>query len=395
MNYNFDKLTNRISSNSIKWNNELQGDTFSKNTNLIPLWIADMDFEISPEIKNRLEALVKHAIFGYAGLDNEYFISIINWQKKVHNWDIKKEEIIYTPGIVPAISYLIEAFSEKGDSIMIFPPVYYPFKTCIVSSKRNLIECPLLKNESNYYTLNFLEIENMIIKNNIRIIIFCSPHNPVGRVWKKEELEKLINICLKYNVLIFSDEIHSDLVFSPNKHIPLLSLNNEASKISIVCNAVTKTFNLAGLPISNIIIKNKDLKEKYYKVLERYGVVFPNVFSVEAAKAAYNSYEWYSEVLVYIEKNIEFADTFIKKYLPYVKFKKPEGTYLGWIDFSYYNFNEHEFKIIFEKHIGIAIDYGFWFGNEGKGFIRLNFACSKILLESVLLKIKDYFDTLN
>lgn len=389
MKYDFDKIINRKKQNSLKWNKEFYKDTFETEEELLPLWIADMDFKVSPGIQNRIKKITEHGIYGYCGLDNEYYSSIISWYQKIQEWKINKEEICFTPGIVPAISYLLEAFSEKKDKIMIFTPVYYPFKETINKMERITVECPLIKNHTNFYSIDYLEMENTIKRENVTILIFCSPHNPIGRVWKEEELRKVADICQKYKVLIISDEIHSDIIFKPHKHKPFLSLEHEITNNCIVCNAIGKTFNLAGLKVSNIIIKNKNLREKYLKVIDKYGINYPNTFAIECVKGAYlDSHDWYLELMKYLEKNLAFLTEFINLYIPKIKFYKPEGTYLAWLDFSEYNFTEKEFKDFFENKVKIGVDYGIWFGIEGKNFIRLNFACPRSILEECLERIK-------
>ncbi len=395
MKYSFDKIINRKDQNSLKWNKNFYKDTFKCQEELLPLWIADMDFKVSDGIQKRIKKITEHGIYGYCGLDDEYYNSIISWYEKIHNWKISKEEICFTPGIVPAISYLLEAFSKKNDPVMIFTPVYYPFKESILKMERTIIECPLIKNDKNFYSIDYLDMENTIKDKNVKILIFCSPHNPVGRVWKKDELKKIADICLKYNVLIISDEIHSDIIFSSHRHTPFLTLNHEIINNCIVCNAVGKTFNLAGLKVSNIIIKNKNLREKYLKIIDRYGINYPNTFAIECVKGAYlDSYEWYCEMIKYLEKNLEFLTEFVKNSLPKVKFLKPEGTYLAWLDFSSYNLTQEQLEHFFENKVKIAVDYGYWFGKEGKGFIRLNFACPRPTLKECLEKIKKESDIL-
>lgn len=389
MSYSFDEIIDRKKYNSLKWNKFFYKETFKTDNDLIPLWIADMDFKVSPGIQKRIYKIVEHGIYGYCGLDSEYYEAIISWYEKIHNWKISKEEICFTPGIVPAISYLLEAFSNKKDSIMLFTPVYYPFKESINKMERIAVECPLLKDDNNFYTIDYNNMKNLIINNNVKILIFCSPHNPIGRVWKEEELNKIADICLKYNILIISDEIHSDIIFSENKHIPFLNLNHKIINNCVVCNAVGKTFNLAGLKVSNIIIKNEILRNKYLKILDKYGINYPNTFAIECVKGAYlDSYDWYYQMLNYLKNNLDFLEYFIKKELPKVKFFKQEGTYLAWLDFSNYNFSKDQLKIFFEEKVKIAVDYGFWFGKEGENFIRLNLACPKSTLITVLEKIK-------
>lgn len=390
MEYNFDKIINRKNKNSLKWNKNFYKETFNTDNDLLPLWIADMDFKVSEGIQKRIEKIMEHGIYGYCGLDDEYYQAIISWYEKIHNWKISKNEICFTPGIVPAISYLLETFSEINDCVMIFTPVYYPFKETIIKMKRIPVECSLLKNEKNFYTIDYENMENLIKTKNVKILIFCSPHNPVGRVWKEEELKKVADICLKYNVLIISDEIHSDIIFSSHKHIPLLSLNHKIVDNCVVCNAVGKTFNLAGLKVSNIIIKNDLLRKKYLQTIDKYNINYPNTFAIECVKGAYyDGYDWYYRMMEYLKQNLKFLNEYINENLPLIKLTTCEGTYLAWLDFSKYKFIKKEFENFFINEVKIAIDYGYWFGQEGENFIRINFACPQSILKECLERIKD------
>lgn len=393
MKYNFDEIIKRENTNSKKWNSFYYKETFNGNTDLLPLWVADMDFKVSDGIQNRLKKLIEHGIYGYSGLGDEYYNAIIEWNKKRNNWNIDKDSIVYTAGVVPALNYIIQTFTKEGDKIIIQTPVYHPFKNSILNHKRVVIENPLIKKENNYYEIDFEDFESKIKNNDVKMFILCSPHNPIGRVWKKDELQKLANICEKYNLLVMADEIHSDIIFKNHKHIPFATVASEKLlKKTIISNAVSKTFNLAGLQVSNIIIPNKELRDTYKNTLNLYNINTPNVFAIEAVKGAYlDSDDWYFEMLEYIEKNADFAEEFLKEKLPKVVYRKPEGTYLGWIDFNAYNLSNDEMIQIFENDIKVGIDYGHWFGEKGSGFIRINFACPRKILEEALNRMYNYF----
>lgn len=385
--YDFDRIIDRKGTNSVKWNKEHYMEVFNTELDLLPFWVADMDFQASNAILNTVKKILDHGILGYASLDKEYYESIVTWLKKIHDWEISDEDICYTPGVVPSIAYLLEAFTNMDDNIMIFTPVYYPFKEVVLKLNRKIVECPL-KNIDKYYTIDFKLAEELIVEKKVKMLIFCSPHNPVGRVWKKEELQKVVDICYKHRVLIISDEVHSDIVFKPNVHIPLLKLKN-AEDICVVCNSVGKTFNLAGLMISNVIIKNRNMRDKYINQVNKYTTQFANIFSVEIVKSAYRkSFDWYYEVLDYIKANIDYFENELKSHLPNIGFVKPEGTYLGWLDISNFNISKENINKVFVEELKLAVDYGFWFGETGNNYIRINFACSRVLINNLIDRLK-------
>lgn len=390
--YNFDEVIKRDNTNSAKWNSNFYKEVFNDKTELLPLWVADMDFRVSNGIKNRLQNLVEHGIFGYSGMGDDYYEAIHSWYKRKQNWEIEKESIVYTAGVVPAINYLIQTFTKEGDKILIQTPVYYPFKRSIKNHKRITIESPLIRKENNYYEMDFSDMEKKIKENNVKMFILCSPHNPVGRVWKKEELLKVASICEKYNVIVIADEIHSDLIFNNHKHTPFATIvSDKLLQNLIVCNAASKTFNLAGAQVSNIIIPNKEMRDLYKATLNLYSIASPNVFAIESIKGAYlESDDWYDEMIKYIENNMEFTENFLKEKLPKVIFRKPEGTYLGWINFNAYNFSDEEIVSIFENDIKVGVDYGHWFGIEGSGYVRMNFACPKSIISEALTRIYNF-----
>ena len=388
MKYNFDEVIDRSKFNSKKWNPNIYKSTFNNHEDLLPLWVADMDFKVAQPILDSLEEIVKHGVLGYTAPDDEYFHSIINWNKKRKNCDVKKEWMIYTNGVVPAISFISQNFVNEDENILIQTPVYPPFKLIPEANNRKVFINPLINN-NGYYTVDYEDFEKKIIENNIKIFILCNPHNPVGRVWKKEELEKMGDICLKYNVLIISDEIHSDLIFKEHKHTSFLTLDKKYWDNLFVCTAPSKTFNLAGLQTSIIFVPNENLRKIYQNALGKIRMETPNTFGIAGVKAGYlYGEDWLDQVIEYLDKNRYFIQEFIKKNMPEINYYLPEGTYLAWIDFSKVLKNE-EIVEFFEEKAKIAIDYGDWFGEEGKGYIRLNFACPKSILEEALNRIFD------
>lgn len=395
MKYNFDEIIKRGKRNSIKWNSKYYKAMFNNHEDLLSMWVADMDFRVSDGIQKRLKKLIDHGIYGYGAIDDEYYEAIIRWNKLRNGWDIPKEAICHTPGVVPAINYILQTYTKEKDSVMIFTPVYGPFKRSIINNKRTVVTCPLLKDENNNYNLDFQKMEMLIKEKDVKMIIFCSPHNPIGRVWRKEEIEKVADICLDNKVLMICDEIHSDLIFGDNKFVSYGNLDEKYLENGIICNAVSKTFNLAGMQVSNIIIHNTVLREKYKQTLALYNIGAPNAFAIEAVKGAYlESDEWYKEMKEYIYNNMVFAKEYIDKNLPKLKYNIPQGTYLGWIDFNAYNLYGKEMEDVFEEKIKVGIDYGHWFGEEGKGFIRMNFACPREVVIEALIRVKKYIDTL-
>ena len=337
MKYNFDEIIKRSKRNSRKWNSKYYKEVFNNQDDLLAMWIADMDFRASDGIQNRLKKLIEHGIYGYGAADDEYYDAIIRWNKVRNNWEVPREAIMYTPGIVPAINYILQTYTKEQDNVMIFTPVYGPFKRSILNNKRGLVICPLLKDENNNYSIDFENMEKLMKEKSVKMVIFCSPHNPVGRVWTMEELEKVAEISLNNKALMVCDEIHSDLIFGDNKFISYGNLPEKYRDNGIICNAVSKTFNLAGMQVSNVIIFNNILREKYKNTMGLYNVVSPNAFAIEAVKGAYlESDEWYAEMLEYIWQNMVFAKKYIDENIPKLKFNIPEGTYLGWIDFNGY-----------------------------------------------------------
>ncbi|WMM25200.1 MalY/PatB family protein [Tissierella sp. MB52-C2] len=382
--YDFDKIINRYGTNSMKWDG--LKETFEQD-NLLPLWVADMDFEVSPAISKELEKRVKHPIYGYMHWSDEYYSSVIGWMKRRHGWEINKDWIVFTPGVVPAVSYAIKALTDIGDSVIIQSPVYHPFKTTIESNGRNVVTNPLIYKDGTYY-MDLEDLERKI-DSKTKVLILCSPHNPVGRVWTKKELNELGEICLKNNIIIVSDEIHFDLIYKGNTHTVMADTSPEIRDNCIVCTSPSKTFNIAGLQVSNIIIPNQELREKYSMELEKDHIVRANVFGQEALIAAYNeSEDWLDSLMEYLEENKNFFIDFIKTRIPQLKTIRPEGTYLLWVDCSGLNMKSDELNEFFVNKCKLALNSGEMFGEEGELFQRINIACPRAVLEEALMRIE-------
>lgn len=347
------------------------------DSNLLSMWVADMDFKAPREVIEVLKKKVEFGVFGYSITREEYYSAFINWEKENHNWEIKKDWIRFTPGVVTGIFWCVNLFTEKGDSVIINMPVYYPFHTAIKDLDRNLIYSELVNKEGRY-TIDFEDFEKKIIDNNVRLYILCSPHNPVGRVWKEEELDKLLSICKKHGVIVISDEIHHDLVLWDNKHIPSgIVSNGRYSDIIITLTAASKTFNLAGMKNSFVIISNEDLRKKFDDYIKILHEDTGNMLGYYAVETAYTyGKEWLKIVLEIIQDNYNYLKNRLNKELPFAILTPLEGTYLAWLDLSAYTgkVKEEGMKDFVQNKARLAIDYGNWFGVGGDGFIRLNLA---------------------
>ncbi|HCU2821095.1 TPA: pyridoxal phosphate-dependent aminotransferase [Clostridioides difficile] len=385
MNYNFNEIVDRSNNFSSKWS-EME-KKYGTN-DLLPMWVADMDFKTAPCIIDSLKNRLEQEIYGYTTRPDSYNESIVNWLDRRHNWKIKSEWLIYSPGVIPAISLLINELTKANDKIMIQEPVYSPFNSVVKNNNRELIISPLQKLENGDYIMDYEDIENKI--KDVKLFILCNPHNPVGRVWTKDELKKLGDICLKHNVKIISDEIHSDIILKKHKHIPMASISKEFEKNTITCMAPTKTFNIAGLQSSYVVLSD----EKDYKLLDdaftRIDIKRNNCFSLVATEASYNNGEsWLESFLEYLESNIDFAIKYINENMPKLKVRKPEGTYLLWVDFSALGLSDEELESILVQKGKVALNQGNSFGIGGSGYQRINLACPRSMLEEALIRIKN------
>ena len=381
--YNFDEIIERRGTDCVKYD-MLQ--TYFGNGEALPLWVADTDFRVPDFIMDALRKRMDHEILAYSYRPEGYYEAIINWMKQQHGWKIGKDMITSSPGVVSAVTMLIMALSEPGDKVIVQPPVYFPFFTSIKGSGRQMIENPLVIKDGRY-TFDFENLKQ-IIDPQTKLLILCSPHNPGGMVWKMEELEELGKICLENGIVIVSDEIHSDLVFSGNKHIPISMVSEEIAMNSAVLMAASKTFNVAGLSSAFVIIPNKKLRVKYEQVLHTIHIDSGNIFGNLAAEAAFrDGYDWLTQLMSYLEGNYKFLETFFAEKMPKVNVMKPEATFLAWLDFGAYRLSEKELaKRLIEG--GVAINKGSMFGTGGDGYFRLNFGCPRVILEEGLIKIE-------
>nr|WP_315019877.1 MalY/PatB family protein [uncultured Aminipila sp.] len=386
MKYDFDEVIERRGTDSIKWAPKLLKENFGEEE-CIPMWIADMDFFAAQPIRDAIIARAQHGIFGYGHKSGEFLEAAVNWQKKRNGWEIKKEWILFTPGIIPALSFIVETFCNRGDKVIIQSPVYYPFTNIINNNGCHIANNPLILNNGKY-EMNFSELEELAQDSRTKLMILCSPHNPVGRVWTEDELKRLGEICIRNNVLVVTDEIHSDLIYPPNRHIPFGKISEEFKMNSIICTSPSKTFNLAGLQLSNIIIPNERIRLELNNKLLTIDID-PGSFASVAQIAAYNQgEEWLEELLVYLQNNLDFIDRFINEQMPRVKLIKPEATYLAWLDFSDYGLTYQELQALMQKKAKVALDDGYIFGAGGEQFQRINFACPRAILEKALENIK-------
>lgn len=388
MDFNFDKIIERNNTNSVKYD---LAEEYNKPADSIKMWVADMDFPTAPCVIDALKKKCEYGIFGYSCLDEEYFSAVQNWMKDRHNFVFEKEWLITTPGVIFAISLAIKALTKEGDGVLIQKPVYYPFYNAIRQLNRKVVNNPLvLKNGK--YEIDFEDFEKKIKTEKPKLFLFCSPHNPGGRVWKKEELIKINEICLKNKVIVLSDEIHSDIVFEGNEHTVFANLSKEALENSIICTSPSKSFNLAGLQISNIFIANKEIREKiaFQKFITGYDEA--NIMGIVAATSAYkDGGEWFDGVKNYIWENIEFTKDFIENHCPKIKTIIPEGTYLVWLDFHSFDMSDKEICKIIADKAKIWLDEGNIFGAEGKKFMRINVACPRSILKEALERICEFF----
>ena len=388
MKYNFDEVIERQNTLSKKWNPEIYKGTFNNKTDLLPLWVADMDFKVAQPILDSLSEIINHGVLGYTAPDDKCYNAIIDWNKRRKNAVVEKEWIVFTNGVVPAISFMVQTFTKKGENVIIQTPVYHPFRMTTENNERSIIVNPLI-DKDGHYEIDFKDFEKKIVDNNVKLFILCNPHNPVGRVWTKEELTKLADICLAHNVLIVSDEIHSDLIYKDSHFTSFLTLDEKYKNNVIVCTAPSKTFNLAGLQTSIILIPNKEIRDRFKKSLGNVRIENPNSFGTAAITSGYNEgEEWLDAVIEYLDDNRKYIASYLKENIPAAKYVIPEGTYLAWIDVSDIIPKDMSIEEFFEDKAKVAIDYGHWFGEEGKGYIRLNFACPKSILKEALDRIK-------
>lgn len=388
MKFDFDAVVNRKNTNAIKYD---LAKKRGKPEDAVSLWIADMDFPTAPCIQKAVAEKAAHGIWGYSRPDNRYYDALKKWYKERHNFEVQNEWVVNTPGVCFALAAAIKAFTKEGESVLIQKPVYYPFFNIINSLQRKVVNSSLIL-KNNHYEIDFDDFERKIVQENVKMFILCSPHNPGGRVWTKQELQKISEICLAHNVLVVSDEIHSDITFGSNVHTVYGSLSEQALKNSIICTAPSKSFNLAGLQFSNIFIADEKLRKAFSEELEKTGYDEPSVFGIVAATAAYSEgADWFDSVKSYIWENILFAKKYIEENASQIKVLVPEGTYLLWLDFSKTGLSDSEINDRILNKAKVWLDSGSMFGKEGEKFQRINCATPRIILEDALKRICSQF----
>lgn len=385
MNCQFDNAIERKGTNSLKYDFAAER---GKPDDVLPLWVADMDFQTAPPVMEALEHSVRHGIFGYSESKQEYFDTLHQWYSQNFQWNVEKRWLVKTPGVVFAICAAIRSLTKKGDAVLIQQPVYYPFSQSVVKNNRVLVNNPLVSRDGAY-SVDFEDFEEKIVRNHVRLFLLCSPHNPVGRVWTKEELTRMGDICVKHGVLVVSDEIHADFVYPGYRHFVFAGLKPEYSGIAITCTSPSKTFNLAGLQVSNIFIANPKLRRLFADEIEKTGYSQLNTMGLTACQAAYaHGRQWLEELKEYLSENLDFVRRFLAEKLPQIKLVEPQGTYLVWLDCRALGLNEEQLEDLFVNRAKLWLDSGSLFGPEGAGFERINIACPRKTLRQAFLQLE-------
>lgn len=387
MKYNFNEKIDRSNNHSAKW--EEMGNKFVSN-DLWPMWIADMDLKTAPVIIDAMREKLEQGIFGYVYRPASYYQSAADWIERRFDYKIDPKTLINSPGVVPTLSILVRLMTKADEKVLIQSPVYYPFSAVVKENERKLVVNELIKDEAGYYTIDFEDFEKKVSDEKVTLFIMCSPHNPVGRVWKREELQKMSELCLKYNVRVIADEIWRDIVMPGYKHIPVASLSKEIEYNTITCFSPTKTFNIAGLQASFATFPREEEWKMLDEELGRLDVKRNSPFSLVGFEAAYTKgEEWLEELLIHLDGNMDYVVNFVKERIPEIKVRKSEGTYLMWLDFSGLGMTKEELSMFMQKEAKIALDDGFWFGENGAGFERMNIACPRYMVEEGMNRIEN------
>lgn len=388
-NLDFDRIIDRKNTRCLKYDFAVKR---GMPEDVLPLWVADMDFETSSYIEDALTERVQEGIFGYSDVQTPYFEIIRDWMIRHHDWEPQEKWLIKTPGVVFALAMAVKAYTDPGDKVLLQQPVYYPFSEVITDNGREVVSNDLVLTEDGTYKIDFADFEQKIIANGIKLFLLCSPHNPVGRVWIKEELEKIGDICVKHGVTVVSDEIHNDFIWE-GTHTVFAGIKKEFADISVTCTSPSKTFNLASMLISNIFIPNQILRRKFRKEMDRAGISQLSVLGLVATEAAYaHGDEWYAAMKNYVRDNIAFARAYVEENLPGVRMIDTQGTYLIWLDFRQTGLTVEQLdhKIIYEA--GLWLDSGKIFGKTGEGFERINVACPRAVLQEALDRIRSILE---
>ena len=384
MNYNFDEVVCRKHTDALKL--EALAPRWGR-TDLLPMWVADMDFKTPPFIVEVMKKRMECEVFGYTVKPESWYEAIISWQKRRHKWTITKEMISFVPGVVPALAMAVQAFTQPGEKVMIQQPVYNPFAQVIRNNHRELVNCPLELKDGQYH-INFKLFEKKI--KGCKLFLFCHPHNPGGRVWTREELKKVATICAQNNVIIVADEIHADLTLLPYEHIPFASVSEEAKQNSVVFASPSKAFNMAGLASSYAVIANPTLRRRFESYVEGNELAAGNVFAFNTVVAAYNKgEEWLQQMLTYVQGNIDEVVSYIKENIPQLKVIIPQASYLVFIDFSALQLNQKDIVALCTDRAHLALNDGSIYGEEGNGYMRINLACPRSVVRQALAQLKD------
>jgi len=383
MNYDFSTSTCRENTNAEKY--VLREKLFGTN-DVMPLWVADMDIDTPPFVLEAVKKRLEHHVIGYEEVPQSMFIAQIEWMKNEHSVEFALEDMLYSHSVVASMNVAIEAFTEKGDKIIVQTPVYPPFFHSVMEHERELLKNPLKQKDDGSYTFDIEDLKSKIDEKT-KLLLLCSPHNPVGRVWRREELEEILELCLKHNIVVFSDEIHSDLVYAPNLHVPFASLSKEARDITVTAIGVGKSFNMAGFAISSVAVPNKELREKFLKVYNRIHFANGSALSHVAFEAAYKEGKiWLEELKIHLAINFYMLKELCDKYP--IKITPIEATYLAWLDCRGLGLRDKELRDFFVQEAGIGLSAGISFGREGSGFMRLNFAISFAKMSQLIEKLE-------
>jgi len=398
MEYSFDEEFDRRNTHSVKWEFVQEGEDLLEFEHtdrcfgpdrVLPMWVADMDFRSPEPVVEALKERAEHGIFGYCAPTSEFYQSVVSWMDRRHGWKINPDWISLTPGVVPALNMLVRAFTTQGDKVLVQPPVYYPFYGAIENNESQVVINPLILGDGRYH-MDFADLESKCSDPQVKMAILCSPHNPVGRVWTREELDNFGRICVENNVLIVSDEIHGDLIYNDQVFTPLAKISETFAQNSIICTAPSKTFNLAGLLTSCIIIPNDDLRKRFEETLLSNGLFGFNTFGAVALQAAYDHGEaWLEQMLEYVEGNLAYLNAYVTENIPQIDVVQPEGTYLVWLDCRKLQLDGMDLKRLMFEQARVYLDEGFIFGPEGEGFERINIACPRKILVEALDRIRN------
>ena len=390
MDYNFDEVVCRKHTDALKL--EALAPRWGR-TDLLPMWVADMDFKTPPFIVEVMKKRMECEVFGYTARPESWYEAIISWQARRHQWTITKEMISFVPGVVPALAMAVQSFTERGEKVMIQQPVYNPFAQVVRNNHRELVNCPLELKDGQYH-INFEVFEEKI--KGCKLFLFCHPHNPGGRVWTREELQKVAAICAQNNVIIVADEIHADLTLPPYQHIPFATVSEEAAQNSVVFASPSKAFNMAGLATSYAVIANPPLRRRFESYVEGNELAAGNVFAFNTVVAAYNKgEEWLQQMLNYVQGNVDEVIHYIEKYIPQLKVIVPQASYLVFIDFSALQLSQKEIVALCTDKAHLALNDGAIYGEEGKGYMRINLACPRSVVKQALIQLKEAVRSIN